>query len=140
MRQSSPQSGLALANPSRESPLARARKGHALESRPRLVHRFGATESTENSRARHGVETLTSLEERQLGKILSQPMDYIDHAEYHASDATERIYGAAEINRPDVTWYRPLMDDFISARARAPVRPSRNRRYCSPARRSASCS
>ena len=123
MRQSSPQSGLALANSSRESPLARARKGRALQSRTRLVHRFGATDSTENSRARQGVETLTGPEERQLGKILSQPMDYIDHADFHASNAAERIYGAAEINRPDVTWYRPLMDDFISARARAPRPP-----------------
>jgi RNA polymerase sigma factor (sigma-70 family) len=45
-------------------------------------------------------------------------MDYIDHAEYHLPGAAERIYGAAEITRPDVTWYRPLMDDFISTRSR----------------------
>jgi RNA polymerase sigma factor (sigma-70 family) len=58
-------------------------------------------------------------EEALLRTILSEPMDYIDHPEYHLPDAAERIYGAAEITRPDVTWYRPLMDDFISTRSRS---------------------
>jgi hypothetical protein len=70
----------------------------------------------------HSAKTLPSLhldEEAMLRKILSEPMDYIDHPEYHLPDAAERIYGAAEITRPDVTWYRPLMDDFISTRRRS---------------------
>jgi RNA polymerase primary sigma factor len=46
-------------------------------------------------------------------------MDYIDHPEFHLAGAAERIYGIAEIERPDVTWYRPLMDDFIAARSRS---------------------
>jgi RNA polymerase sigma factor (sigma-70 family) len=49
---------------------------------------------------------------------MAEPMDYIDHPDFHLPGAAERIYGAAEITRPDVTWYRPLMDDFISTRSR----------------------
>ena len=66
---------------------------------------------------------LSSGEESRLNEILSEPMDYIDHAEYHVQGAEERIYGFAEIERPDVTWYRPLMDDFISARSRGTRSP-----------------
>ena len=70
------------------------------------------------SRAAASLAPLNPSEERLLKKLLSEPMDYIDHPEYHLADAAERIYGAAEITRPDVTWYRPLMDDFISTRSR----------------------
>jgi len=66
---------------------------------------------------------LSQTEERLLKKLLSEPMDYIDHPEYHEPGAELRIYGAAEITRPDVTWYRPLMDDFISTRSRGARTP-----------------
>ncbi len=67
---------------------------------------------------RASVSALSSLEQARVQELLAEPMDYIDHAEYHLPGAAERIYGAAEITRPDVTWYRPLMDDFISTRSR----------------------
>ncbi len=60
------------------------------------------------------------MEERLLKSLLSEPMDYIDLPDYHEPNAEALIYGAAEIARPDVMWYRPLMDDFLSARNRTP--------------------
>lgn len=128
MRQSSqPTNLLNRPNPA-DSPLARARKRRSLAPATRLpadgagVPR--AIRSTGDSRAAqsHSTQAVASLrldEEALLRKILSEPMDYIDHPEYHLSNAAERIYGAAEITRPDVTWYRPLMDDFVSTRSRS---------------------
>jgi RNA polymerase primary sigma factor len=77
----------------------------------------------EDSRRQTELRPLSSGEEARLNEILSEPMDYIDHPEYHVQGAEERIYGFAEIERPDVTWYRPLMDDFISARNRGTRSP-----------------
>ena len=55
---------------------------------------------------------LTLDEERLLRQILSEPMDYIDSDEFRHPKAEKRIYhDAEEIARPDVSWYRPLMDD-----------------------------
>ena len=76
-----------------------------------------------NARRQAEFRPLSSGEEARLNEILSEPMDYIDHAEYHVQGAEERIYGFDEIERPDVTWYRPLMDDFISARNRGTRSP-----------------
>jgi len=112
----------------RESPLMRARKRGNPETATRTLARSGSSEGAGAPAAR--AETLNSIskrtelaplsqgEERLLKTLLSEPMDYIDHPEYHLPDAADRIYGAAEITRPDVTWYRPLMDDFISTRSR----------------------
>ena len=54
----------------------------------------------------------TREEERLLHQILAEPMDYINSDEFTRPDAEGRIYEEAEpIARPDVSWYRPLMDD-----------------------------
>jgi len=134
MRQSNTRSNLLPAEGResvRESPLLRARKrGSALAGsrgvvRPTSdeigmpIHRTNRSKSAQGANP----EPLTQAEERLLKTILSEPMDYIDHPEYHLSGAAERIYGAAEIARPDVTWYRPLMDDFISTRSRGARTP-----------------
>jgi len=101
---------------SRESPLMRARKRGNPEGvargTPRASERIGSASSQAT------LAPLSQAEERHLKKLLSEPMDYIDHPEYHLPDASARIYDAEEIARPDVTWYRPLMDDFISTRSR----------------------
>lgn len=115
-----------------DSPLARMHKRHGLSVRPRS----GNAGTAERARGRQavsvgtpvtadasGMRPLSIAEERALKTILSQPVDYIDHPDYHLPDAQARIYGEAEITRPDVTWYRPLMDDFISARARGSRTP-----------------
>ncbi|MCI0362395.1 MAG: sigma-70 family RNA polymerase sigma factor [Phycisphaerales bacterium] len=56
---------------------------------------------------------LSVAEEALLRQILSEPMDYIDSEAFYESDAEARIYHhAPEIEKPDVAWYRPLMDDL----------------------------
>ena len=64
------------------------------------------------SNAASRLASLTLDEERLLRQILSEPMDYIDSDEFRHPKAEKRIYDDAEvIDRPDVSWYRPLMDD-----------------------------
>ena len=124
-----PHSGTSRPNPSRlDSPLARARKrsGVAVRSSGSIeakqpTAKVGAA-SDLSAGSTHGgrsLAPLTASEERILKGILAEPMDYIDHPDFHLEGAAERIYGIAEIDRPDVTWYRPLMDDFIAARSRS---------------------
>src|SRR6185503_17496412 len=56
---------------------------------------------------------LTPEEEGLLRQVLAEPMDYIDSDEFYKADAETRIYDKApSIQRPDVSWYRPLMDDL----------------------------
>ncbi|MEY3142266.1 MAG: polymerase sigma factor SigA [Planctomycetota bacterium] len=104
---------------SADSPLARARKrsGVAVRSNS-LPESEPARNNGSEVSVSNGLAPLTPVEERILKGIMAEPMDYIDHPDFHLAGATERIYGIAEIERPDVTWYRPLMDDFIAARSR----------------------
>lgn len=115
--------GTSPANP--ESPLMRARKRHGVAVRERGTERSVSKPPRASSAIAEpkpsdprASASLTHADEKLLKAILAEPMDYIDHPDYHLPDAAERIYGAAEITRPDVTWYRPLMDDFIAARNR----------------------
>jgi RNA polymerase sigma factor (sigma-70 family) len=56
---------------------------------------------------------LSASDERLLQKILAQPMDFIDSKEFYEPDAEFRIYDdAPAVQKPDVAWYRPLMDDL----------------------------
>ena len=58
-----------------------------------------------------------SMEELQvLAVILEKPMDYMDSEEFLHVRAEKRIYSEEEIQKPDVTWYRPLMDDLSPGR------------------------
>lgn len=104
--------------PRGESPRKRTQKRPSSSVRTRA----SSTRSTMSKRREAGetLRALSSAEELVLRGILAEPMDYIDHPEFHTRDAEAKIYGPAEIQRPDVTWYRPLMDDFIAARHRTP--------------------
>jgi RNA polymerase primary sigma factor len=86
----------------KNTPLDRLRK------RQRMVVR----QSNAPGRVRHGAG-LSALEERQLRRILAHPMDYIDSEAFYKPNAEEVIYERApRIEKPDVAWYRPLMDDL----------------------------
>ena len=56
---------------------------------------------------------LSTLETHRLAVILEEPMEFMDSNEFRRRGAEARIYGEEEIDRPDVTWYRPLMDTLI---------------------------
>lgn len=103
-----------------DSPLARARKRSGVAVRSNQSADADATRAKPSEvSTQKELAPLTPVEERILKGILAEPMDYIDHPDFHLAGAVERIYGIAEIERPDVTWYRPLMDDFIAARSRS---------------------
>ena len=56
---------------------------------------------------------LTPQDEALLLEIMAEPMDFMDSPEFRKPDAERTIYEKpAPIARPDVTWYRPLMDDL----------------------------
>ena len=63
---------------------------------------------------------LSDSDERLLQSILTQPMDFIDSKEFYEPDAEFRIYeDAPHIQKPDVAWYRPLMDDLTPSDSRS---------------------
>ena len=67
---------------------------------------------------------LSAAEERLLRHILAGPMDYIDSDEFYRPDAETSIYDEAPpIERPDVSWYRPLMDDPEPSRSQSTRNP-----------------
>jgi len=99
-----------------DSPLARIRKRHALSTRANPV-------STASKRPAGGIDNdrtkLSDEDLRLLKDIMVEPMDFIDSPEFHRPDAAHRIYNELpEVMRPDVSWYRPLMDDLMRVRER----------------------
>jgi len=60
---------------------------------------------------RRRTRRLTQDEQNLVSWLMMQEVDYIDSEEFHRSDAKERIFDKApEIDRPDVSWYRPMME------------------------------
>ncbi len=70
--------------------------------------------------ARRSSESGLSSREREIVQfILEKPMDYINSESFYTEDAEREIYDEPDpIRRPDVTWYRPLMDDLTAQGAR----------------------
>jgi RNA polymerase sigma factor (sigma-70 family) len=99
----------------KNSPLDRVRKRERLSlrsepARPNGRHGVGGRRSGPTQPRR---ERLSLEEERLLQQILAEPMDYIDSKAFYVDDAEDRIYAQApDVAKPDVTWYRPLMDDL----------------------------
>ena len=58
------------------------------------------------------LRALNSSEEAKLKKLMSKVIDYIVSPEFDKKDAESNIFqDVEEIKRPDISWYRPLMDD-----------------------------
>lgn len=56
---------------------------------------------------------LSAEDDRLLAEIMVEPMDFMDHPDFHTAGAEKRIYEkAAPVRRPNVTWYRPMMDEI----------------------------
>jgi RNA polymerase sigma factor (sigma-70 family) len=83
--------------------------------------RTGSIAVTTTGRSRRG---LSHSDEAVLQQLLTEEMDYIDSPEFREQDAEFRIYDDAPmIRKPDVAWYRPLMDDLTPTK-RTPTRQS----------------
>ncbi len=79
----------------------------------RLRQRRGVRVRSESASAAVERCGLSSAEEQLIQQILSEPMDYIDSEVFYESDAEQSIYDEApDVEKPDVSWYRPLMDDL----------------------------
>lgn len=85
------------------SPLDRLRQRQGVRSRE---------DSGSVGRANRRRPGLSSEEERTLRRILAEPMDYIDSDAFRETGAESKIYDEApDVEKPDVSWYRPLMDE-----------------------------
>ena len=56
---------------------------------------------------------LSTVERATLDEILAEPVDFMDHPDFHKPGAERRIFDEAPVvPLPDVGWYRPLMDEI----------------------------
>ncbi|MEC9374468.1 MAG: sigma-70 family RNA polymerase sigma factor [Planctomycetota bacterium] len=61
----------------------------------------------------------TKEEERLLERLLAKEQDFIDNDAFYEKDAEKSIYDEApDIQKPDTTWYHPVMDDLGLTRER----------------------
>lgn len=97
-----------------DSPLSRIRQ----RSR-RVLTPSGSTASA------RGSAPLSRWEAEQLALLLDGPVDFVESDAFRKRGAETRIYGAEEIDRPDVSWYRPLMDNLTPATSRT-IRPTKS--------------
>jgi RNA polymerase primary sigma factor len=62
---------------------------------------------------------LSPEDERLLTQIMASEQDFIDSPVFYEEDAERKIYDEApEIQKPDTSWYHPVMDDLSSTRNR----------------------
>lgn len=65
------------------------------------------------SDGRTGATRLSEGEQLLVQQILSDEMDFIDSEAFYETDSEHTIYDdAPDVEKPDVSWYRPLMDDL----------------------------
>jgi RNA polymerase primary sigma factor len=92
------------------SPLDRVRQRQQLDPR-KQSGRTGARSGGRRTRSEK-LAGLSADEKCLLRHVLSEPIDYIDSEEFRKPGAEQRIYrDVPDVQKPDVSWYRPLMDD-----------------------------
>jgi len=94
---------------------------HRMRQRKQVSLRGDAARGKSSaSRKAKSQTSLSARDERLLKKVLAKPMDYIDSEEFRKPNAEKTIYDdAPPVQRPDVSWYRPLMDDLAPQQARS---------------------
>jgi len=91
----------------------------------RRRHRVGVSSTTDTPA---GAKTsgkpavrkrLSSEDERLLNQLLAGEQDFIDSPAFYESESEAQIYvEAADVAKPDTTWYHPVMDDLSASRSR----------------------
>lgn len=62
---------------------------------------------------------LSAEDERLLTQIMASEQDFIDSPAFYEEEAARKIYDEApDIQKPDTSWYHPVMDDLSSTRNR----------------------
>ncbi len=105
----------------KDSPLHRMRQRKQVSLREDSARMApGTAKSRSRGVAGKTSTSLSAREERLLRKILAKEMDYIDSEEFRKPNAQKTIYDdAPPVQRPDVSWYRPLMDDLAPSSSRS---------------------
>ncbi len=90
----------------------------------RRRHRVGLAAPSAGPEGRRAAKKRLSAEdERLLKHLLSEEQDFIDSPVFYEAGAEESIYEKApEIQKPDTTWYHPVMDDLSSSRSNRTVK------------------
>ena len=82
----------------------------------RRRHRVGVVRT---ARKTNSARQLSVEDERLLNQILLREQDFIDSEAFYEDSAEEKIYDrATDIQKPDTTWYHPVMDDLSATRTR----------------------
>jgi RNA polymerase primary sigma factor len=92
-----------------------------VRNRARAAVAAGPAPRTGGGRRRSDTTDLRPLSRREealLKELLAKPIDYIDSDVFRQPDAERYVYGLDDVERPDVSWYRPLMEDLIPSRGR----------------------
>ena len=100
---------------------------HEASRAPLSVSRFAVLglDQDFHTPPKKAAEQLTAEEELIVSELLSDEISYIDSPEFTKRNAFKRIYrNAPQINRPDVSWYRPLMGD-VRSKAKNSATPGR---------------
>ncbi|KAA0212993.1 MAG: sigma-70 family RNA polymerase sigma factor [Leptolyngbya sp. PLA3] len=80
-------------------------------------HRVGVVRT---ARKAPSARRLSVEDERLLNQVLQREQDFIDSEAFYENDAERKIYDLApDIQKPDTTWYHPVMDDLSSTRTRS---------------------
>jgi RNA polymerase primary sigma factor len=105
----------------RNSPLdrVRSRARAAVSALPNSRSKpSDGTRAGRRSSSERDLRKLSRREEHFLGRLLEKEIDFTDANAFHQDDAETTILGLEDVERPDVSWYRPLMEDLIPARDR----------------------
>jgi RNA polymerase primary sigma factor len=91
----------------------------------RRRHRVGVSASPVAKTVKGGSEPKTSRrslsvdDEKLLNQVMSGEQDFIDSPVFYEKGAEKKIYDEApDIQKPDTTWYHPVMDDLSSSKGR----------------------
>jgi RNA polymerase primary sigma factor len=82
---------------------------------------FTAAEAIRAGSCARPKKSLTRDEEALLAQLLNtaNPQDYIDSVAFRENDAQKHIYDEApDIQKPDTSWYHPVMDDLSPGKSR----------------------
>jgi RNA polymerase primary sigma factor len=81
----------------------------------RRRHRVGVS-AAPGQRPGVARRTLSIDDEKLLNQIMSLEQDYIDSPAFYEKNAERKIYDEApDIQKPDTSWYHPVMDDLSAS-------------------------
>ena len=81
----------------------------------RRRHRVRVATSPTGTGPKRTVRKLSPADERLLQRLLQGEQDFIDSPVFYEEDAETKIYQEVpDVQKPDTTWYHPVMDDISS--------------------------